>query len=90
MSRNPKWSAHFGQTVSSIASSFNNEFPESIDRAELEAIGERINKLWLDPDATWEDFQAAVGEYKMFYWKIRKGQDYGPRKIIVKESTPRT
>jgi hypothetical protein len=72
MPQNPKWAELFAQTVSSIASSFNNEFPESINRAELEEIEERINKLWLDPDATYEDFQVAVGEYKIFFWKLRR------------------
>jgi hypothetical protein len=70
--QNPKWAEYFAQTLSSIASSFNNRFPEAADRKVLEAIEDKINQIWLDPDGSWESFQDAVGEYKMFFWKLRK------------------
>jgi hypothetical protein len=70
--RNPKWADYFARTVSSIAAAFNREFPKNVDREALEAIEDRINQVWLDPDGTWEDFRSAVGEYKIFFWNLRR------------------
>ena len=70
MPPDPKWADYFAQTVSSIASQFK-EFP-AIDRDELEAIEERVNALWLDPDGQWPEFQRVVGKYKMFWFKLRR------------------
>lgn len=67
-----KWADFFSQTVSAIASHFKN-FPE-INRNELEAIEDRLNGVWIDPQGTWPEFQRVVGEYKMFFWKAKNAK----------------
>jgi hypothetical protein len=63
------WFDYFRKTVESVAKALRG-FPE-IDRGLLESIEEEINAVWINPDGTWEEFQAAVGKWKMFFFKTR-------------------
>ena len=72
MPQNPAWAEKFAQAVKTIAESFGNQFPEEVDRPKLEAIEEGINRIWLDPAGTWEQWTIATGSYKMFWFKMRR------------------
>ena len=72
MPRNPAWADKFAQAVQTIAENFGGQFPEGVDRSKLSAIEDEINAVWLDSAGTWEQWTVAVGNYKMFWFKVRR------------------
>lgn len=68
------WFEYFKKAVDSIALSFKGVFPENIDQERITEIEDRINGLWLSPDATVDQFKQAVGDFRMEFFKCLKSQ----------------
>lgn len=65
------WADYFNKTLSSIVSGCSGQFPVGMDRDRLEAVEDKINSLWLSDSATWPEWLAVMGEYRMEFFKCQ-------------------
>ena len=67
------WRKHFQTIFNAIVEQFPDGVPDGVDWERLREIEDLIQYLWSSDDATWEEWQVACGQYKMFWWKLKKG-----------------
>ena len=72
MPRTDSWATHYKKTLAGICTACNNVLPAGVDLTKIGEINDRINALWVSEDGTWEEFQRAVGEIRMEFFKTLK------------------
>jgi hypothetical protein len=68
------WSEFFSKTFRGISEHFTG-IPKGFDWDRLMELQDKINDLWTNEEATWNEFQKACGEYRMFWWKYKGDEE---------------